>query len=277
MFNYSVTQWIFGNESLEDSLERLKNNGYEGVELAGEPDSIDIEDVKRLLNKYNLVCSSICGIFTPERDLSSPIDEVRKNAVQYVKKCIDLALELNTSTVIVVPTFVGKVNPDTNLTEEWENAIASVKEAGLYAKEKKVTLALEALNRYETYLVSNLDLAMKFIEEINLDSVKIMADLFHMSIEEREISQSLTKISPYLAHVHIADNTREAAGLGQTDFKQVILLLKELNYTGYITMEFLPRISNPYLASQLQSEGNILDDFTKQSIQHIKEIVEKVS
>jgi D-psicose/D-tagatose/L-ribulose 3-epimerase len=276
MFNYSATQWIYGNESLEDSLKRLKKYGYQGVELAGEPDSLNIDSTKNLLSKYNLECSSICGIYTPERDLSSSNVNVRKNAVQYVKKCIDLAKELNASTVIVVPTFVGKVSPETNLEEEWNNAISSVKEAGLYAKDQNITLVLEALNRYETYLASNLDLGLRFVEEVNLESVKIMADLFHMSLEERNMIESLTKISRHLAHVHIADNTREAAGLGQTDFKPIISFLKDINYNGYITMEFLPAVSNPYLASEFQGETNIFDDYTERSIQHMKEIVETV-
>ncbi|MDQ0246284.1 sugar phosphate isomerase/epimerase [Bacillus fengqiuensis] len=276
MYKYSVTQWIYGNENLEDSLKRLKKYGYQGVELAGEPDTIDINQTKQLLNEYNLECSSICGIYTPERDLSSSNEIIRKNAVQYVKKSIDLAKALNATTVIVVPTCVGKLSPETTLEEEWNNAISSVKEAGQYAKEQEITLAIEALNRYETYLVNNLTLAVRFVEEVNVEGIGIMADLFHMSIEERNMTEALNKISPYLAHVHIADNTREAAGLGQTDFKPVISFLNDANYKGYITMEFLPAVSNPYMASELNGESNIFDDFTKQSIQHMKEIVVNV-
>ncbi|TCN21188.1 sugar phosphate isomerase/epimerase family protein [Mesobacillus foraminis] len=276
MFKYSATQWIYGNESLEDSLKRLKRFGYQGVELAGEPYTIDIEETKELLTNYELECSSICGIFTPERDLSSSNDEIRKKAVEYVKRSVDLAKTLHASTLIVVPTCVGKLSPETTLEEEWNNAIQSVKEAGLYAKEQGITIAIEALNRYETYLVNNLTLALRFVEEVNVEGVGIMADLFHMSIEERDMRDSIMKISRYLAHVHIADNTREAAGLGQTDFAPVISLLKELGYKGYITMEFLPAVSNPYVASGLQGEADIFDEFTKQSIGHMIKIVKTI-
>ncbi|WP_026694153.1 sugar phosphate isomerase/epimerase family protein [Peribacillus kribbensis] len=277
MFKYSATQWIYGNESLEDSLKRLKKYGYHGVELAGEPYTIDMEGTKELLTKYELECSSICGIFTPERDLSSSNDEIRKKAVEYVKRSVDLAKTLHASTLIVVPTCVGKLSPETTFEEEWNNAIQSVKEAGLYAKEQGITIAIEALNRYETYLVNNLTLALRFVEEVNVEGVGIMADLFHMSIEERDMTGSIKKISRYLAHVHIADNTREAAGLGQTDFGPVISLLKELGYKGYVTMEFLPAVSNPYVASGLQGEADVFDEFTKQSIKHMKDIVEALS
>ncbi len=279
MFQYSATQWIFGNEELETSLHRLKKYGYSGVELAGEPDTVDIEHTKDLLEKYDMVCTSICGIYKPERDLSSADETTRKKAVQYVKDCIDMAEQLNAPTLIVVPTFVEKVKPETNAKDEWNNAVKSIQEAGLYAEKKGVNLAIEALNRYETYLVSNLESAVKLVKEINIDCVNIMADLFHMSIEERNMVESLKKISKYLVHVHIADNTREAAGLGQTNFEPVISFLNEIDYKGYITMEFLPPISNPYLVSEYQANGesNIFDEYTKQSIDHMKKIVTKIN
>lgn len=189
---------------------------------------IDIEETKELVTKYELECSSICGIFTPERDLSSSNEEIRKNAVEYVKRSVDLAKTLHASTLIVVPTCICKLSPETTLGEEWNNAIQSVKEAGLYAKDQRITIAIEALNRYETYLVNNLTLALRFIDELNVEGVGIMADLFYMSIEERDMRDSIMKISRYLAHVHIAVNTREVALLGQTILHQSFHCLKNL-------------------------------------------------
>ncbi|MCY9666653.1 sugar phosphate isomerase/epimerase [Paenibacillus alginolyticus] len=83
MYTYSVTQWIYGTEDLETSLVRLKKYGYDGVELAGEPDKMDLSAVQSLLSKYGLACTSICGIYRMDRDLSSPNAEIRSHAVQY--------------------------------------------------------------------------------------------------------------------------------------------------------------------------------------------------
>ncbi|MDB5083339.1 MAG: xylose isomerase-like barrel protein [Bacilli bacterium] len=276
---YSATQWIFGKEDLEVSFARLKRYGYDGVELAGEPYTTDQEKVSLLLTKYGLICTSICGIYAGDRDLSSSNLSIRNKAVQYVKDCIDLAKELNASHVIVVPTTVGKVHPQTSQQEEWMNAVQSVKEAGEYALSKQINLAIEALNRYETYLVHNLQTALKFMKEVNVESVKLMADLFHMNIEERNSSHALKLVAPHLIHVHIADNTREAAGLGQTNFQEIMVTLKDIHYQGPITMEFLPTVSNPYLASKQEDENDVKDFYTEQSIRHIKglnQIEEKV-
>ncbi|NRF92834.1 sugar phosphate isomerase/epimerase [Paenibacillus frigoriresistens] len=277
MYRYSVTQWIYGNEEFETSLVRLKKFGYDGVELAGEPAKMDLDAVRSLLNKYGLTCTSICGIYTADRDLSSPNTVIRSNAVNYVKACVDMAATLGASVVIVVPSPVGKSGPDSTYSEEWKLAVSSLKEAGAYAESKNIILAIEALNRFETYLVNKLSRAKQLAQEVDQNSVRIMADLFHMNIEERSHRSALQNIASYLAHVHIADNTREAAGLGQTNFEDVFRTLKEIGYEGYITMEFMPPVSNPYLTAQ-QSESSVLSDqYTQQSIDHIKGIVSSLT
>jgi D-psicose/D-tagatose/L-ribulose 3-epimerase len=277
MFKYSVTQWIFGTESLEDSFQRLKRFGYDGIEMGGEPDKLDLNEVKRLMAQYGLDCTSICGIYTPQRDLSTSDEPVRTNAVRYVKSCVDMAVELGARVVIVVPSPVGKSAPQTTAKEEWENAVRSLREAGEYAESRGIRLAIEALNRFETYLVNKLELAKQLADQVGVRSVGIMADLFHMNIEERNASEAIRSISPYLVHVHIADNTREAAGLGSTDFKEVMKTLITIGYKGAITMEFLPPVSNPYAAAAREAnEDSVYDEFTRQSIEHMKRIVQSV-
>lgn len=277
MFTYSATQWIFGNEPMETSLQRLRRFGYDGVEPAGEPAKLDIDELREQMKRYGLICTSICGIYTAERDLSHPDPELRRNAVQYVKDCVDMAERLEASVVIVVPTPVGKNGPITTRQDEWANVVRSLQEAGQYADTKKIRLAIEALNRFETYLVNTLAAAKQLAEAVNVASVGIMADLFHMNIEERNHSQALRDIAPYLAHVHIADNTREAAGLGQTDFAEVFRTLIGIGYRGNVTMEFLPRVSNPYEAAEQNGSETIYDDYAKQSIEHIRGIVERLT
>jgi D-psicose/D-tagatose/L-ribulose 3-epimerase len=274
MFTYSVTQWIFGVEPLEASFQRLKRFGYDGIEMGGEPEKLNLDEVKDLMAQYGMGCTSICGIYSPERDLSSSDETVRSGAVQYVKSCVDMAVELGAAVVIVVPSPVGKSGPDTTAKEEWANAVRSLREAGQYAQAKGIRLAIEALNRFETYLVNKLELAKQLVHQVGVPSVGIMADLFHMNIEERDISRAIRSISPYLVHVHIADNTREAAGLGSIDFTEVIRTLIEIGYQGAITMEFLPPVSNPYAAASKEAAGDSLyDEFTRQSIEHMKRIV----
>lgn len=273
MFTYSATQWIFGNERMETSLDRLRRFGYDGVELAGEPAALDVDAITEQLRRRGLVCTSICGIYTEERDLSHPDPDRRGNAVRYVKDCVDMAERLGASVVIVVPTPVGKRSPISTRQEEWANAALSLREAGVYAQSKRIRLAIEALNRFETYLVNTLEAAGRMANEAGVASVGVMADLFHMNIEERDSCQAIRHIAPKLMNVHIADNTREAAGLGQTDFAAVARTLLDVGYSGHITMEFLPRISNPYEAAATSGSARLYDEYAKQSIDHMREMM----
>jgi len=278
MFQYSATQWIFGKEPLERTCSRLASAGYDGIELSGEPAQLDVRQVRQTLSEYGLCCTSVCGIYTAERDLSSTNDAVRQRAVQYVIDCVDLAEAVGAAHVIVVPSPVGKLAPAATRDEEWSCAVASLREAGRYAASRGVRLAVEALNRYETYLVNRLADAQRMIREAGVAEVKLMADLFHMNIEERSHGETLRAIAGDLIHVHLADNTREAAGRGQTDFDAVVRTLLQIGYNGPLTMEFLPRVSDPYAASRLESAPSAElpeGDDSRFAIRHIREAVRK--
>lgn len=285
MYRYSMTQWITGNEEIEQSFIRLKKYGYDGIEFAGEPYTQSTSFLNALMKKYNICCTSICGIFTAERDLSSPVESIRQNAVNYLKDCVKFAAELGAAYIIVVPSPVGVTVPPTGCSYETarNNAAKSIREAAKYAEMysvqsgMSVSFVIEAINRYETYLINTLSLAKKFRDEIGQDNVGIMADLFHMSLEEADITKSLELVAPYLMHVHIADNTREAAGMGSTDFLTVLRTLKRLNYQGSLTMEFLPRISNPYEAANTTTRSNQMDTYAGQSIEFLKALEKKLS
>ncbi|CAG7627768.1 sugar phosphate isomerase/epimerase family protein [Paenibacillus allorhizosphaerae] len=274
MFTYSATQWIFGDEPLERTLARLRDAGYEGIELTGEPDRLHVPELKRLLGVYGLGCTSICGIYTSERDLSSSESRKREQGIAYVRACIDLASDVGASHVIVVPSPVGKLAPESTREAEWGYAAASLREAGAYASQRGVRIAVEALNRYETHLINKLDEATRLVKEVGSPHVKLMADLFHMNIEERNICQSLKDSAEHLIHVHIADNTREAAGRGQTDWASVMRTLQALGYQGPVTMEFMPTASNPYDVSRFRPDEAALAADVRLALETIRHAVQ---
>jgi len=262
---YSVSNWIYGNEPLELTLARLARFGYDGVELEGEPGKYNVDEVNNLLRKYNLKVFSIAGIYpwpTDERDLANPDPEVRRKAIEYLKKTIDFAADLASPLVIVVPSAVGKASPvgrsDTeeawlaNIERDWNYAVESVKEVSDYAEKARVYLAIEPINRYETYLVNTAEQAIKFVSEVDSEFVKIHLDCFHMNIEEKDIAESIRKTGPLLINLHVADSNRQAVGNGHIDFKAVMKALLDINYQGAIAMEPLPPVSNPFLMKRLQ-------------------------
>jgi sugar phosphate isomerase/epimerase len=271
MYHIAMTQWIVGDEDIETSCRRLKKYGYDGIEFAAEPHKLDAEECTAILRKYGLDCRSLCGIFDESRDLTDSGD-AGKNAVTYLGDSVDFAVKAGAKIIIVVPSPVGRtVQPaGKSLDELRDNAVKNIRKAAGYAQEQGVMFAIEAINRYETYFANTLGKAWSLVKDIGHPAVGIMADLFHMSMEESSFTQSLLMIQDKLLHVHIADNTREPAGLGHTDFKEILRVLKEIGYRGSLTMEFMYRLADPYSSKEIKTESGLMDRYASQAIDYIK-------
>jgi sugar phosphate isomerase/epimerase len=171
---YSISNWIYGEEPLRTTFERLKRYGYDGIELKGEPKEYHPQEVKGFCREFDLEVLSIAGIYpwpTEERDLANPNPRVRERAVDYLKACIDFGSALGVPLIIVVPSAVAKTSPVGHFESEeewvaaaereWNYAVESVKAAAAYAEQEGILLAVEPINRYESFLVNNVDQGLR--------------------------------------------------------------------------------------------------------------------
>src|SRR5262249_53248910 len=106
-----------------------------------------------------------------------------------------------------------------------------------HAADLGTVLLYEPLNRYETNLVNTLADGVQFLTGMATRSVKLLADLFHMNIEEASIPDALRAAGRHVGHVHFADSNRRAAGMGHTDFAAAVKALREVGYAGYLSAE----------------------------------------
>jgi sugar phosphate isomerase/epimerase len=273
---YSISNWIYATEDLKKSLQRLAKYEYDAVELEGEPDKekYEPEKVKKMLQQYELKVSSIAGMYLwkdeIKRDLASSDKKIREQTIIYLFKCIDYAQLMGAKLVIVVPAAVSKLAPSLSKKEDWKNSVKAVQEVAKYAEKKDILLAIEPINRYETYLVNSIQDALYYACEVNSSHVKIMADTFHMNIEERDIPEAIRIAGNNLINVHLADSNRCSVGRGHINFKALIKALKEINYQYALTLEPLPPVSDPYLALEGGVSENILDQYAAESIMGLK-------
>lgn len=268
----SVTQWIFGREPLEETAKRLADLGYDGIELSGEPDLVTPAGARAVLEPLGLDVTSICGIFTPERDLSHPDAAVRRAGVEYVRRCAELGAELGAGVVIVVPTAVGRTQPVENQRTEWGWAVESIAAAAEAIPQDGPRIVLEALNRYESYLVNTLARAEELRVAVGSPRVRLMADLFHMNIEEEDVVESVRVHADHIAHVHLADSNRREPGRGHIDFAGVLAVLDSSGYAGSLTMECLPPTANPYLAASLDVPAESKRELAEGGLAHIRSL-----
>ena len=271
-FKYSYNAIVYSGEDYVTQVKRLNKFGYDGIELVGEPDWYNFNEVNKLNNDYNIKVNSICSIFTSERDLIHPEISMRKKAIEYCKQIADMGAEINSTTMIVAPSPVGKIESLKSHDEEMKYAVESIQKVGEYAQKVGINISIEPWNRYETYFINRLEQAEKILDQLDLKNAGIHGDTFHMSIEEVNIAEAYRNIGSKLNHCHIADSNRAAPGTGHTNFKPILQVLKDINFNNYITMELIPPVSDPFACVRGGRAEEFKDDFTEQSINYLKSL-----
>ena len=265
----SYNTLVYAGENIADGIRRLAKFGYDGVDFVGEPDQFDTAEICRLLKENNIEASSICAIFTNERDFVSDDPVIRKQAVEYMKKCVDFSVAIGAKSISTQVTANMKIDADAPFETAWKWAVEGLKEAGEYALKNNIRLTLEAWNRYETYLITKLDMALKMVNEVGLENVGVMGDTFHMNIEESNMGDAIRNVGKTLYYLHIADSNRAAPGRGHIDFEEIAQALKDIDYNGWISMELLPAAANPF-SGIVQEE--FYDQYTEESITYLKKL-----
>jgi sugar phosphate isomerase/epimerase len=244
----SMHNWMRA-EPLEVTLARLAKYGYESIEISGEPEQYTPDEVRPLLEKYNLRCWGSVTLMLGERNLVAGDENARAASVQYTKDCIDLVAALNGTEMTIVPATVGKITPDGTPEQEWEWAVSGLKDIYAYAQPLGVRLAIEPLNRFETYFINRGAQAMALAEAVG-DECGVCLDAFHINIEEQDLYQTIVDCGPRLADFHVADNNRMPAGMGHYDWARVVDTLKQVGYDGALTAEFVAPVdrtpANPF-------------------------------
>jgi D-psicose/D-tagatose/L-ribulose 3-epimerase len=225
-------------EPIETTISRLARAGYDAIEIAGEPAVYDVGEVRSLLEKHDLRLWGSVTLMVGGRDLLHEDKYVRLGSVQYVKDTIDMIAALGGEILTVVPSTVGKIVPMGSPEDEWDWAVESLKECQAHAEQKGVRLALEPLNRFETYFLNRHDQALALAEDVG-GNCGVCLDIFHMNIEEADWVEAIRAAGDKLYAFHVADNNRMPCGQGAIDWAKLVSTLEEVGYDDYLTVEFV--------------------------------------
>ena len=120
------------------------------------------------------------------------------------------------------------------------NAIEAIRSYADHAEAAGVQLVIEPINRYETNFLNTVAETLSFIGEVGADNLGVLADTFHMNIEEASLSDALETAGKRLFYLHLPDSNRLAAGQGHIDFHHLAAVLRRIGYVGYLGAEILP-------------------------------------
>ena len=233
----SMHNWMRA-EPLELTLRRLKKYGYESIEISGEPELYDTSEVRKLLQQYGLRCWGSVTLMMEGRNLLARDESVRAESIDYIRSCVTMVKELDGHEMSIVPGTVGKIEPDSTPENEWRWAVESMKEIYDHSQAAGVRLAIEPINRFETYFITRGAQALALAEATGPDC-GVCLDAFHINIEEDDLLGSIREAGDRLVDFHVADNNRMAPGMGTLDWAAIVGTLREIGYDGALTVEFV--------------------------------------
>lgn len=242
--------WVYWN-NLEEGMQKAAALGFDAVELfTASGKAFDAAHVKELAAKYNV---SVCAVGTGAGKVVQGLTlidedpEIRAKAIAFIQDMIEFGAALHAPAIIgSMQGNVQKAGRDQSL--QWLAEGLNI--LGRKAEELGVSLIYEPLNRYETNLFNQVGEAATFLQTLESNNITLLADLFHMNIEEASISATIQRYAPYIGHIHFADSNRQAIGFGHTTMEDIATALKTINYSRYLSAEIFPLPDSDAAAAQ---------------------------
>jgi sugar phosphate isomerase/epimerase len=239
-------------DGLADGCARAASLGFDAVEIfPPAANALDIAELQGLLDHHGLKVAAVGtggGWVIHRWTLTHPDPAIREQAREFIRAVVDVAGGFG------APAIIGSMQGRWEGSVTRERALSYLAEAiedlAGHAARHGTVLLYEPLNRYETNLFNRQGDAAAWLRTLTTSNVKLLADLFHMNIEEADPGMALREAGEFVGHVHFADSNRRAIGLGHTDMAPIMEALREIGYSGYLSAEIVPLPDSDTAAKQ---------------------------
>ncbi|MFN8449745.1 MAG: sugar phosphate isomerase/epimerase family protein [Anaerolineae bacterium] len=246
----AIQEDMLTGDRLIEKFETARALGVDGIEFWGAGLTENVPEIVAAMQATGLRAAPVNQGGSLGR-LLDPLPAERERALANLRQSIMNACDIGAPGVIVVPHFGAPILPDlapwmTAAEMEIELMYTHLRTLEDYAEAMGVDLYIEPINRYETHLLNRLEQAAALTRRMNHPRVKIVADLFHMALEEADLPAAIRAHADCIGHVHLADNNRRLPGEGSTDFAAAAAALGEIGYGGWASFECgRPTRNNP--------------------------------
>jgi D-psicose/D-tagatose/L-ribulose 3-epimerase len=238
---FGVNTFIW-SESFDRSnlplLPRVKSWGFDGVEVPlFVPADFAAAEIRTGLEANGLECT-VCSVLLPGLSLISDDGDVRRKTRSHMQDVVKAAAEAG-ATIVAGPLYspVGYLPGRRRTADEWKWAVEGHQSLGDTLARHGVNMAIEPLNRFETFFLNTAADAAQLSAEINHPNVGVLFDTFHANIEEKNIGDGYRTVGTHLKHVHTCENDRGIPGSGHVEWKSVFQALADIRYDGWLTIE----------------------------------------
>jgi len=275
--NLSWSNWGFGIEPLEKSVAHLRKNGLRYIELHGNRYGPDIgyktRETKKILDDYGVKVSGICGMVSPECELSSNLPHITQRSIDYFRRNIEMCAELGGRYLLFAPGAVGRPKPYDDY--ELYRAAEAIRVLGEDFVRAGVRAAIEPVRAAEVSFCHTYKEAKQLIDLVDHPGVKhIAGDVYHMLTEEEHISGTILEYGHMMVNLHMADSNRRALGSGALDLDLILMALYVTGYNNencFCSAEPLGPGGDPYPQMFGSPGTEILDTLVEQTARYFFE------
>jgi len=233
--------FLWGGQATTELLPqiaKLKKMGFDGVEFPiFHDDETVYRELRAGLDDLGLAATG-CTCVPPDQNPISDDPAVRAAGVEYLRRALRMSKILGCDVLCgPVCSPLGRLVGRGRSEGDWKWAVEGLRQVGQSAEDLGVTVALESLNRFETYFINTAADTLRLVKEVGSPRIRMMMDSFHANIEEKDVGAAWKRCGRMLAHVHISENDRGVPGTGHAAWKEIFRALKEIRYDGWLTIE----------------------------------------
>ena len=265
------------NEDMYPVIEQLKEIGYDGVELPMFNLDLDYAALGKHLDSLGLQRTAVT-IRNEEDNPISPDAAVRQKGIELTKKTLDRCAEAGVETLVgPYHSAIGIFSGAGPTEDEWKWGVDSMRQVAEHAGSVGVKLGVEALNRFECYLLNCHGDSAKFVREVDHPNCCMMYDTFHSNIEEKCISDAINAGGDKLIHIHISENDRSTPGQGGVNWQSNFDAIAKSGYDSWLVIEAFG-LALPEIAAATKIWRKMFTDeitLAKEGFEFMKSEIEK--
>lgn len=267
-----VTDWT--DESIQYAADKSAEVGFDLIEaVIFDPAEARPTQTAKALARAGIGCVTGMAL-NPGADISSPAPAVARKGEQFIADAIAATRDMGSQllggvTHSAMHRYLDAPHPGVRqqLIDIYGRLAERARAAG-------VRLGIEAVNRYESYVVNTLDDAALIVKAVGSDALFIHMDTYHMNIEEHAVADTIRRNQAYIGHVHIGESHRGYLGTGSVDFPATFRALADVAYQGPIVFEaFSPAVLNADVANALaawRSHWTSSEDLARHSLEYMR-------
>ncbi len=233
-------------EGAEKVIRGAAEAGLDFVEIPLlHPESMDVSRTRELLDRYGIGCTCSLGLpkaahlpFAPER------------AEEFLKAAVDVTAALGAPALSgAIYTHLGTLTGRAPSEEELEAVARVLRSVARYAAERGLSLGVEPVNRYESYLINLASQACEMLGRIGEPNVFVHLDTYHMNIEEKGFYDPIVATGERMGYIHLSESDRGTPGTGNVHWDEVFRGLEATGYDGYLVMESFAAVNEDIIGA----------------------------